>query len=78
MSTNSGVRFWLPLDAQSGPASRISRVRAASIIDAAMNFEAMNSQVNLRRPPPRRRRRRAIVKRATMRSTQASNRPSPR
>jgi tetratricopeptide (TPR) repeat protein len=55
MSTNSGVRFWLPLDAQPGPASRISRVRAASIIDAAMNFEAKNSQVNLRRPPPRRR-----------------------
>ena len=55
MSTTSGLRFWLPLDAQPGPASRISRVRAASIVDAAMNFECKNSQVNLRRPPPRRR-----------------------
>ena len=55
MSTTSGIRFCMPLDAQSGPASRISRVRAASIVDAAMNFEAKNSQVNLKRPPPRRR-----------------------
>jgi hypothetical protein len=55
MTTNSDARFTLPLDALPGPASRISRVRAASIVDAAMNFEAKNSQVNLRRPPPRRR-----------------------
>jgi hypothetical protein len=54
MSTNSDVRFSLPLDAQHGPASRISRARAATIVRAAMNLEG-ESRVDVRRPPPRRR-----------------------
>jgi len=53
MSTVSGVHFCLSLDAQVGPASRISRARAATIVASAMNLEAP-SLVNIKRPPRRR------------------------
>jgi hypothetical protein len=55
MSTVSGVHFWLPpLDAQPGPASRISRARAANIVSTAMGFET-RSRIDVKRPRPRRR-----------------------
>ncbi len=49
----SGIHFSLPLDERPGPASRISRTRAANIVDAVMSFET-RSHINLKRPPPRR------------------------
>src|SRR5262245_32024288 len=59
MTTISGVHFWLPpLDAQPGPASRISRARAANIVSLAMGFET-RSRIDVRRP---RRRQRAWAK----------------
>jgi hypothetical protein len=55
MTTISGVHFWLPpLDAQPGPASRISRARAANIVSLAMGFET-RSRIDVKRPRLRRR-----------------------
>jgi hypothetical protein len=55
MTTISGVHFWLPpLDAQPGPASRISRARAANIVSLAMGFET-RSRIDVKRPRPRKR-----------------------
>jgi hypothetical protein len=55
MTTISGVHFWLPpLDAQPGPASRISRARAANIVSLAMGFET-RSRIDVKRPRPRQR-----------------------
>jgi tetratricopeptide (TPR) repeat protein len=55
MTTISGVHFWLPpLDAQPGPATRISRTRAANIVSMAMGFET-RSRIDVKRPRPRRR-----------------------
>src|SRR5437660_12855241 len=53
MTTVSGFRYWLPLDAQTGPAIRISRARAANIVRAAMIREP-KSRVDVKRPPRRR------------------------
>src|SRR5579859_6456875 len=53
MTTISGFRPWLPLDAQSGPAMRISRARAASIVSTALGVE-MHSRIDVIRPPRRR------------------------
>jgi len=52
MSSVSGFRFCLALDAQAGPASRISRARTMNIVSAAMEREP-TSRIDLRRPPPR-------------------------
>jgi hypothetical protein len=52
-TTVSGFRFSLQLDAQTGPASRISRARATNIVSAAMLREP-KSRVDLKRPPRRR------------------------
>ncbi len=53
MTTISGFRPWLPLDAQTGPAMRISRARATDIVSMALSFET-HSRIDVRRPPRRR------------------------
>jgi hypothetical protein len=50
MTTISGVHSWLPpLDAQPGPATRISRARSAHIVSMAMGFET-RSRIDVKRP----------------------------
>jgi hypothetical protein len=60
MTTISGFRPWLPLDAQTGPAMRISRARAANIVSTVLGMEA-HSRIDVIRPPLRRRSMRKVV-----------------
>jgi hypothetical protein len=56
MGPTSGIHIWLPpLDADPGPANRISRSKAATIVATAMSFET-KSRIDVRRPPARARR----------------------
>jgi hypothetical protein len=54
MTTVSGSRSLFPLDGMSGPAPRISRTKAASIVSAVMSQD-IRSRVNLKALPRRRR-----------------------
>jgi hypothetical protein len=56
MGPTSGIHIWLPpLDDDPGPATRISRAKAATIVATAMSFET-KSRIDVRRPPARARR----------------------